>query len=493
MTFLHRWRDPLILPVLGGIAALGLAPFDLWPLTYLALALAMPVVAQGATLRRVFGRAFLLGLGWFALALVWIVQPFLVEPEIYGWMAPFALILMAAGGALFWAIPGALAWAVSAPWARTITIAAALILSDWLRGWIFTGFPWAQVGQVLIGTPLMQAAAVIGATGLSALVLIPAALAGVGRGRGAALALATVAALWAAGLARQAAPLPPDQTQIVRLVQPDAAQHLKWDPNWAPVFYQRLLDLSAAPAARRPDVVIWPESAVNFLLDDPYAGPALAQMAASAQGAPLMTGIQRSEGGRYYNSIALLTPEGAVASVYDKFHLVPFGEYIPWGDAMARFGIRAFAAQEGFGYAPGPGPAAMAVPGFPEVQPLICYEAIFGQHLRVLPTRPGWLVQVTNDGWFGTFSGPYQHFAQARLRAVQSGLPMMRVANTGISAVIDARGGVRDTLPLGAVGFIDAPLPGALPETPWTRWGELPALAFTLLVLAAGRRHRFFS
>ena len=265
---------------------------------------------------------------------------------------------------------------------------------------------------------------------------------------------------------------------MLRIVQPNAEQRLKWDPEWSAVFFRRLLDLSAEPGRR--DLVIWPETAVNFLLND---ADDLLPVMSNAAGAPLVLGIQRQEQGRFFNSLALLSRDGSLLSSYDKFHLVPFGEYIPWGDAMARIGINAFAAQQGNGYSRGPGPSIMSVDGLPDFQPLICYEAIFPQHLRGLDHRPGWILQATNDGWFGRFSGPYQHLAQARLRAIETGLPLIRAANTGVSAVIDARGTIRDSLPLGAAGKIDAALPGALTATFWQRTGPLPVVALSLLVL----------
>lgn len=462
---------------LGMVAALGLAPFGLWVATPLALAW---LIRRAARANGAFGPMLAGGLGWFGLSMSWIVEPFLVEPDIHGWMAPFALLLMALGGALFWAVPAALAARLAtSPPCRALAIAAALVLSDWLRGWLFTGLPWSLTGHVWIDTPVAQTAAWTGAIGLSlvtlALAVLPSLLRPV---PAAAVALALGGGLWLAGLARLSHPLPPDTQTIVRIVQPDARQHLKWDPEWAAVFFQRLLDLSAAPGPR--DLVIWPETAVNFLLED--AGPVLPAMAQAA-GAPLVMGIQRREGSRFYNSLAILNPDGTIGPTYDKFHLVPFGEYIPWGDALAQVGIDAFAAQQGNGYSAGPGPALMSAPGAPAFQPLICYEAIFPRHLRGLDQRPGWLLQATNDAWFGQFSGPYQHLAQARLRAVESGLPLIRAANTGISAVIDPHGRMRQSLGLGVQGKIDAALPAALPKTPWMRWGDVPAVLLALLTL----------
>lgn len=497
----RRGRPPLrqLLPdlVLGLVAALGLAPFGIWGATPVALALLIWRLAR-ARPATVFWHALAAGFGWFGLGLHWITQPFLVQPEIYGWMAPFALILMALGGALFWAIPAWAAARLSGDWRRqAVAIAAALVLSDWLRGWIFTGFPWALTGHVWIGSPVAQSAAWVGAIGLSALTMtlavLPTLLWRPRRPRaagilpGALLAILLLGGTWAAGLARLAAPLPPDAGTQLRIVQPNAAQHLKWDPDHALLFFQRLLDLSAEPGSR--DLVIWPETAVNFLLDQ--AGEVLPIMSEAA-GAPLVMGIQRREDMRFYNSLATIALGGEVTAIYDKFHLVPFGEYIPWGDAMARIGITAFAAQQGNGYAPGPGPTLMSAPGAPDFQPLICYEAIFPQHLRALGQRPGWLLQATNDAWFGTFSGPYQHLAQAQLRSIETGLPLIRTANTGVSAVIDARGQIRAALPLNEAGKIDAPLPGALPETLWLRTGNLPILLLLAAALAAAtiRRRR---
>lgn len=471
--------------VLGLIAALGLAPFGIWIATPLGLALLIRRAARGGA----FWRLLAGGFGWFGLSMAWIVEPFLVEPEIFGWMAPFALILMALGGALFWAIPAGLAarFGANAP-RRAVAVAAALLLSDWLRGWIFTGLPWSLIGHVWIGTPIDQTAAWTGAIGLSLVTLVLAVLPSLWRPVPALLAgLALLGMAWGAGLARLARPLPPDTVTTLRIVQPNAQQRLKWDPEWAAVFFQRLLDLSAAAGPR--DLVIWPETAVNFLLED--ADPVLPTMAEAA-GAPLVMGIQRRDGSRFYNSLVTLNRDTTTGAVYDKFHLVPFGEYIPWGDTLARVGITAFAAQQGNGYSPGPGPAMISVPGIPTFQPLICYEAIFPQHLRGLDQRPAWLLQATNDAWFGQFSGPQQHLAQARLRAIESGLPLIRAANTGISAVIDPHGRIRQSLGLGIAGKIDAALPAALPETPWMRWGNAPVvlLAFLALAVSLVRRKR---
>ncbi|MCC5988684.1 MAG: apolipoprotein N-acyltransferase, partial [Pararhodobacter sp.] len=290
----------------------------------------------------------------------------------------------------------------------------------------------------------------------------------------------------------------------LRLVQPNATQALKWDPRYAEVFFRRHLELSAAPSedGPAPDLVIWPETAVPFLLDRPGNGLELA--AEATGGAPLILGIQRSEPGqdggarRYFNSLAVLGPAGVAQAVYDKHHLVPFGEYMPvlgrFADRLGAGWAGGIASQVLMGYDAGPGPQVLDLGAAGLVLPLICYEAIFPRNLRT-QERPDWLLQITNDAWFGVRIGPFQHLAQARLRAVEQGLPLVRVANTGVSAVIDARGRLMDSLGMDREGFIDADLPPALPATAYARMGDAPwhlVLGLALLLAAIrrlGNRH----
>ncbi|MBC7156467.1 MAG: apolipoprotein N-acyltransferase, partial [Rhodobacteraceae bacterium] len=338
----------------GALVAAGQAPLGAWYVALPALAVVMALIARQGGVRAAAWCGWMAGAGHFAAALHWIVEPFLVDPVRHGWMAPFALVLMAFGMALFWAAAAAgAAWLGGrARWRRALALAVTLALSDLARGYVLTGFPWASIGHVWIGTPAMQLAAFVGpvglgllATGLAALPVLVAGRAGLARGG--AAALAGLALAMAAGAWREGAAMPaPPSGQVVRLVQPNATQRLKWDRAMIPVFYQRQLLYTAAGA--RPDLVIWPETALPWLLED--AGPALAEIAAAARGAPVALGIQRREGRRILNSLVAIDAAGLPFALYDKHHLVPFGEYIPGGDFAARFGLRGFAAQEGAAY-----------------------------------------------------------------------------------------------------------------------------------------------
>jgi apolipoprotein N-acyltransferase len=365
---------------------------------------------------------------------------------------------------------------------RALGFALGLAGEALARTYVFTGLPWALVGHIWVGTWMAQVDAVVGPVGLSLMTALAAAApVAFGPLRGLVFAWALLGGAAGYGAWRLEQPAPAPRDQLVRLVQPDAAQHLKWRRDWAPVFFDRMLKQTAAPG--RPDLVVWPETSVPFLLNRPGSGLRLIDEA--AHGTEVALGIQRTQGFRAYNSLAFIGRGGVIHQVYDKHHLVPFGEYIPFGDLIWQLtGIERFAPSEGYGYSPGPGPRVLDLGPLGKVLPLICYEAIFPQDLRV-KTRADWILQVTDDGWFGTLSGPYQHLAQVRLRAIEQGLPILRVANTGVTAVIDARGRVLRSIPLDTQGIIDARIPGALAATPYSRTGDWP-MAILLLLCAAG-------
>lgn len=477
----------------GVLAALGHAPFGLWPVS-LAGFILLSATVGGARSRderhskgdaKTGWRAAKLGwaggLGYFALTLSWIVEPFLVDVARHGWMAPFALALMAGGLALFWGLAG---WVSRG---HVVTWAVALGALEMLRGYIFTGFPWALPGYIWIDTPAAMWASVVGPYGLTALTLVFAALivciwTRVGRTRlFAAMGGLTLAVAGAMGSVLEApSESEQDALGIVRLVQPNAPQDEKWDPERAPVFVARQIEFTAAPK-QGVDLVVWPESAIPYRLH--RAAAVLSQIAGAAEGAPVVTGINRTVEERHYNALIMLDNTGQPQEIYDKVQLVPFGEYIPFGQLAEWIGMRSFAARDGYGFSPGPEVRLIATP-LGAALPLICYEAIFPDHGRGLE-RPDYLLQITNDAWFGTFSGPYQHLDQARFRAIEQGLPLVRVANTGVSAVIDANGRIVEALGLGVAGFLDVAVPEGRSATLYARTGDIVAAVVLLGALSA--------
>ncbi|MFD2173194.1 apolipoprotein N-acyltransferase [Rhodobacter lacus] len=490
------WR-PLVwalAALLGAGVALGQAPFGLWWLALPALSLLFPLALRTAP----FKAGLFAGMGYAAVAMFWIIDPFFVEPDVYGWMAPFALFFMALGFGLFWALGIGLGvkLGVGEP-SRAAGMVVGLLTADLVRSYIFTGFPWVLFGHIWLETPVAQFAAIIGAQGLGLVTLGVAAapwLVPARRLIALAVAVAVLVGLWIGGIVLRTAPLPERAAPVnLRIVQPNAPQDLKWRPDYAEQFFFRHLDLTAQPPAAgkpAPDLILWPETAVPFLLNDPGAG--LAMVAEAAAGKPVALGIQRAEGARYYNSLAVIGAGGQVSALYDKVHLVPFGEYIPFGDAFAKIGISAFAAQEGNGYSAGAHRMVLDLGALGRAQPLICYEAVFADEISGDDPRPDWLMQITNDAWFGTFSGPWQHLAQARFRAIEFGLPLARSANTGVSALIDARGRVLSSLGMGVQGVIDAPLPPAAPATIYAKTGDYPlGLALFLAMVAIFAPARF--
>ncbi len=477
----------IVLLLVGAIAALGQAPFLIWVATLAGLLVAFLFWRHSRSPRAAALQGWLFGLGYFTVTMSWLVNPFFVEPERHGWMAPFALLGMAGGLALLWALGwGVARWLVGGGRLGWLIWPAGLAAAELLRGALFTGFPWGGPGLAWIDTPLAQISSLVGVSGLSFLTAWWVALLAVAVSARTVKHVAGIMVLsLALGLAAVLSPmtLPVDTPHTLRLIQPNAPQHQKWDPDFAESFVHRQLELTATPPeGARPNLIIWPETSVPYLMR--HAQLLFPLIAEAADGPPVLMGIQRAEELRYFNSMVQVNADGIAQPVYDKHHLVPFGEYVPLGDAMARIGIRAFAAQYGQGYSAGPGPVVLDLGALGKVLPLICYEAVFPRDIRNAPERPDWILQITNDAWFGDFSGPQQHLIQARFRAIEFGLPVIRVANTGISAAIDAHGRVIKSLPLGQSGYLDVIRPDAGPVTPYARVGDWPL--FLLLIGVAG-------
>lgn len=502
---LAGWRRWTVAALAGAVATLALPPFHFLPalvIAFVALMWLLDGAAAGPRpLRAIFSLGWWFGFVHFITGLYWISNALLVDAATFGWLVPFAVAGLSAYFALFPALAVMLAGRAAAGWPRALALASAWAGAEYLRGLLLTGFPWNPVGSAFaVGPELMQAAALGGAFGLSLLAVLvaalPAALAQPGRaGRIAtALALVIVAAMWAGGALRLAAvPVADGAGPRMRVVQGAVDQAVKWDRARARGHFESYLALSRAPGrdGRAPDVVIWPETAVPAVYDGNGSfSKALAQ--ALAPDGTLITGVIRRDGRgaqlRLWNSVIAVNGRGQLLATYDKHHLVPFGEYVP----LARFNPVPKLTEGRRDFSAGPGPMTVALAGVPAFSPLVCYEVIFPGRVVAPGSRPAFLLNLTNDAWFGISTGPYQHLAAARLRAVEEGLPLARAANTGISALIDAQGRVRARLGLGRRGVLDFTLPAPVAPTFFARFGNGPVLiaAFVLLVIGtfAGRR-----
>ncbi|MGC1496936.1 MAG: apolipoprotein N-acyltransferase [Sulfitobacter sp.] len=490
ITRLPAWQVALLAGIAGAIAAFGQEPYDVPLSMFFGMAAAVSLHNQYTTPRRAALIGWAFGTGYFMHALQWIVSPFMVDVARHGWMAPFALVLLAAGLAIFWGVAfwGARKLSPRHSWPLILCWPAA----ELVRAYIFTGFPWAMPAQSLVNGMAGQALSWIGPYALTLWMVSVAVVAGFRAHTILQRVLMFVVLVGTCVLVilSPSHPSAPFTDHTIRLIQPNAPQRDKWDPEKIPVFYQRQLSLSAAPPNAEgyaPDLVIWSETAIPWALD--LAGTALTEISEAAR-VPVVLGVQRRGPMRFYNSLVVLGQGGAVAQTYDKHHLVPFGEYVPFGDTLSRFGIHGLASREGNGYSAGPGAQLLDFGVLGTALPLICYEAVFAHDVNAAPMRPAFLIQITNDAWFGKGAGPKQHLAQARMRAIEQGLPMARAANTGISAMIDPWGRITASLPLNAAGFVDARLPKPRVPTPYSRTGDAPFAVLLLFGLLGAVTYR---
>ena len=508
-------RRALFAVLMGALSVLAFAPLHVWPVLFVTFG-ALTWLLDGCHARhdRLGQRlksagivGFCFGFGYFLAGLYWIAEAFLVEPWRHGWLIPFVLTALPGGIAMFFAAAGSLAMLLWQPGAgRVFALAIAVGLAEYARGHVLTGLPWNLVGYGLLATlPLMQLAALFGVYALSLLAVIlfasPLAIfaprdSRLGGGGGAvALACAFVLLLGVGYVwgERRLAGAPEASTDIrLRIVQADIDQANKWRPENSAEIFTDYLDLTKSGDLAGIDIVIWPETAVPFpLADSPDA--LLAIGAVLPTGTSLVVGSGRIVETappedqlitqRVYNSLLVIDDQGRVTGSYDKIHLVPFGEYLPLQDFLESLGVMQLTGVRG-GFSVGSGSRRLAVPGAPLASPLICYEIIFPDEITERGERPGWLLNVTNDAWFGTSAGPYQHFHQAQVRAIEQGLPVARAANTGISAVIDPYGRILAEIGLGEKGVLDADLPKVGPTTPFVQFGIILEIAVLLLTFA---------
>lgn len=468
------WAQSILAIVVGILGSLAQAPFGVVPLIMVMMALGFLILSTTLSARNAAHFGFLIGFGYFLVTLHWITSPFQVDAEQHAWMAPFALILLASGMALFWALAFGAARFLGPVWALVVTWP----LVELLRAYVFTGFPWGTPPQALVDVIAGQGLAWVGPHGMMFCMSVLAWL------------------FWNFFRPFLAADLsmgllvfvpfviPPLQEEAwltehtIRLVQPNAAQKDKWDPEKSRRFVERLLIYTRAGDV--PDLVLWPETAVPYLAHN--APGLLAAAGEAGRGAPVALGILRAEGAKIFNSMIVLNETGQITQSYNKHHLVPFGEYIPFRPILSAIGLRAMADMFGDGFGRGNGAEVVDFGPLGKALPLICYEAVFAHDVGATPERPNFLMQLTNDAWFGNFAGPKQHLAQAQMRAIEQGLPMARAANTGISAMIDPYGRIIQSLGLNEAGYIDAMLPKPLAPTLYSKSGDIPIGGFLLLV-----------
>ena len=505
-----RWPTAGLSLAAGLAAALAHPPFGVLP-GLLGFGLLMHLLDRAdpaRPLKSAFWRGWLAGTAYFLVCTWWVGEAFLVDVAEHGWQAPFAIGFLAGGLGLLWGAAGlAYRWAAPAHAGRILTFAVVFALFEWLRGHILTGFPWDLPGEAWrAGGLVSQAASVVGAYGLSVITLALAASVGLWGGREAlktkaaatAVALVVLIGLMGCGAARLSAPAGSTSLRV-RVVQADVEQADKWTREAFQQIFDTYTGLTAQAAAdgRPPQVILWPEGAIPadsavFLAEGTWTHDAL--MAAMRPGQILLIGVERSDGvgqgARYFNSVlALRRDPGRLTplALYDKHHLVPFGEYMPMDKLMGAIGFKAL-VHVGDGFTPGPRPGPIAPPGLPPLQPLICYESLFPAFVASDRPRPQWIANLSNDAWFGRTSGPWQHLNLASYRAIEEGLPLVRATPTGVSAVIDAHGRPLKQLGLGARGVIDMDLPAATASPPYRALRDGPFWLMVLLALATSNR-----
>ncbi|HVM22336.1 MAG TPA: apolipoprotein N-acyltransferase [Sphingomicrobium sp.] len=486
----------------GAASALAFEPVAWWPLLLIAFALLCEFICRSKTLARGLLVGWAFGFGQFAVGLNWIATAFTYQSNMPPWLGWIAVLLLAVYLAIYPALAAGLAWRFGREnrVIMLIVLGAAWTITEWLRGTMFTGFPWNPAAAALAPTPLITMGALIGTYGLSGLmVLLGGAvwLEYYRRWLPLVIILGVTALLWLLPASR--VPADPLTVRGVRVVQPNIGQQDKWRPGFEEEAARRLATLSGPPGGQ-PRLLLWPEAAVTDPLEDARTDEhrAFAEFqrtrAASVLGPEdrLLTGgiaISARDGVKVdgaANSIFAIAPGGRVIGRYDKAHLVPYGEYLPMRPLLSSIGLSRLAPGD-LDFTAGPGPRTIDLGDqWGKVGFQICYEIIFSGHVVDRRQRPGFIFNPSNDAWFGSW-GPPQHLAQARLRAAEEGLPVVRSTPTGISAVIDAHGNVVKSLPWRSAGAIDAMLPPAADSAPpFARFGNLIPLLLAALLMFGG-------
>jgi apolipoprotein N-acyltransferase len=495
---LQGWRRWLLGLGLGVLSAASMPPFCLVPVLLVALPGLVWLIDGARSKRQAAFDGWRFGFGLFTPSLYWMTLSLFVDIGQFWFLVPFSLMGLPALLGVFTGAGTALARLAPQPgFRRILLLAVTWTAFEWLRGHILTGFPWILIGQTWSGSSgvlvaMLQSTALFGTYGLSLVTVLIAALPaclgypGPGGRRIAppALGFLLLAVLIAwGGLRLDHGPDPSVPKVRLRVLQTAIPQSASWSQAEAVRELDQTIDLASGPGFDTVTDEIWPESSIEFMINRDTDLRAALTRAVPPNGLLLAGTLRGNDTGpitQIWNSVGVIDHAGRLIAAYDKFHLVPFGEYVPFRSIL-RFNT---IVADRFDFSTGPGPRTFALPGLPPVGPIICYEAIFPHAVADETHRPDWLVNVTNDAWFGISTGPYQHLAIARIRAVEEGLPLVRSANGGISAIVDAHGRILRRLPLGASGTIDGALPEALPATPYARFGD--ALLVLLVIPLLG-------
>lgn len=467
----------------GLAAAAALPPVHFLPVLLFSIPAFLRQIGGAASWRQAGFLAWCFGFGLNLAGLYWITEPILTEAADFWWLVPFAAPLLAFAVAFYTVIPALAAYFCRPGLGRLLVFSGAWVLSNLLQQFAFSGFPWNLWGTDwaipgTLGDIFIQPAALVGVHGLTLLTVFLAGLPEF-RARG-FIALAALLALWAGyGTARLNQTLPPTNLTLA-LVQPDFPVPGSYDRPTLEAHWQTLLALSRAGLAAGANAVVWPEATSPWLLDTDAV--ARQQLAAATGTTPVLAGAERVVSDTdYRNSLIVTAGPGPALGIYDKWKLVPFGEYMP-----AWIPVKIIPDMLGGGFTPGPGPRTLHVPGLPPFAPLICYEAIFTGQIVDERDRPAWMVNITDDGWFGNSAGPRQAFDDARLRAVEEGLPLARDANSGITAMFDSFGHVTAGLPVDQPSVLLVKLPKNLAPTLYASYGLALPLLLAMIVLLAG-------
>jgi apolipoprotein N-acyltransferase len=488
--------------VTGLVSALAFAPLNIWPLMIIAFAILVALIDASATPRRAAAIGWWFGFGQMLVGLYWIAISWQYQANMPVLLGAIAVGLLSAGLALFAALSCGIAkrfWHGRPT--RIFMLAGCWALGEYMRGFILTGFPWNLVGSAWLPVlPMAQGAALFGTYGLSIIMVSAGGALAVWSEHPSPLPkpvsrlLLFFLILFSSGLAYLViTPVRYWPGLQVHVVQANIGQDEKWsEDNFRLPLQQHLAMTHKAIAERGPGLVIWPETAVPNLIDEEITSRYLISRALGEKSFLLTGGdrVLRSPEGEAlaaYNSLMVIDSNGQIRESYDKAHLVPFGEYLPWRSVLDRIGISRL-APGGIDFRAGPGVRSLQVDGIPKLGPLICFEVIFPGQAVDARNRPAWLLNLSNDAWFGRSSGPWQHLAQARLRSIEEGLPMVRSTPTGVSSVIDGHGRLVAKAPVAQTYVLSARLPQPFANTPYGRFGDITFLCFTAFILFCGRR-----